>query len=56
MLKESKKEQSIWKFWQKCKKFENILKKGRWLYVIIAFNILLEKVLQSDVIYDLELF
>ena len=28
--KKGKKGQNIWKFGQKCKKFENILKKSRW--------------------------
>ena len=28
--------QNIWKFGQKCTKFENILEKGRWLRAIIA--------------------
>ena len=40
-----KKVQNIWKFGQKCTKFENILKKGRWLHAIIAHNKLLEKAL-----------
>ena len=35
--------QNIGKFRQKCTKFGNILKKGRWLHVIIAQNKLLEK-------------
>ena len=43
MLKKGKKGQNIWKFGQKCTKFENILKKGRWLSAIIARNKLLEK-------------
>ena len=34
--------QNIWKFGQKCAKFENILKKVRWLQVIIAHNGLVE--------------
>ena len=33
---------NIWKFGQKCTKFQNILKKGRWMCVIIACNKLLE--------------
>ena len=37
-FKKGKKEQNIWKFGQKCTKFENMLKKGRWLCVIIARN------------------
>ena len=36
------KEQNIWKFGQKCTKFENILKKGSWLCAINACNTLLE--------------
>ena len=40
-----KKEQNIWKFGQKCTKFENILKKGKWLRAIITRNKLLEKAL-----------
>ena len=34
--KKGKKGQNIWKFAQKCTKFENILKKGKWLRAIIA--------------------
>ena len=36
MIKKGKKGQAIWKFGQKGTKFENILKKGRWLGAIIA--------------------
>ena len=36
--KKGKKGQNIWKFGQKCTKFENILKEGRWLYVIITLH------------------
>ena len=43
--KKGKKQQNIWKFGQKCSKFEIILKKSRWLRAIIARNKLLEKVL-----------
>ena len=43
--KNAKKGQNIWKFGQKCTKFENVLKKGRWLCAIIARNELLEKTL-----------
>ena len=43
MLKKGKKGQNIWKLGQKCANFEYILKKGRWLHVIIARNKLLEK-------------
>ena len=43
--KRGKKGQNIWKFEQKFKKFENILKKGRWWYAIIAQNTPLEKAL-----------
>ena len=35
----------MWKFAQKCTKFENILKNGRWLYAIIIPNKLLEQAL-----------
>ena len=42
-----KKEQNIWKFGQKCLKFENVLKKCRWLHAIIAHNKLLEKALEQ---------
>ena len=42
----SKKAQNIWKFGQKCLKFENVLKKCRWLHAIIAHNKLLEKALE----------
>ena len=45
MLKNVKKGQNIWKFGQRCTKFENILKKGKWLRAIIARNKLLEKAL-----------
>ena len=34
--KKGKKGQNIWKFGQKCTKFENILEKGKWLCAIIA--------------------
>ena len=30
--------ENIWKFVQKCTKFENILKRGRWLHAIIVHN------------------
>lgn len=40
MLKKDKKERNIWKYEQKWTKFENILKKDRWLR---AINKLLEK-------------
>ena len=40
--KKGKKDQNIWKFWGKFSKFENILKKGRWLHAIVACNKLLE--------------
>ena len=43
MFKKGEKGQNIWKFGQKSTKFENILKKGRWLHAIIACNQLLEK-------------
>ena len=43
--KKYKKEQNVWKFGQKCKKFENVLKKSSWLHAIIAHNKLLEKAL-----------
>ena len=42
-----KKGQNIWKFGQKCLKFENVLKKRRWLHAIIACNKLLEKTLEQ---------
>ena len=45
MFKKHKKGQNICKFGQKCTKFENILKKGRWLHAIITCIELLEKVL-----------
>ena len=41
----ARKGKHIWKFGQKCMKFENIFKKGKWLRVIIAHNKLLEKAL-----------
>ena len=43
MLKKDKKGQNIWKFGQKYTKFENILKKDRWLRAITSRNKLLEK-------------
>ena len=43
--KNVKKGETIWKFGQKCTKFENILKNGRWLRAIIARSKLLEKAL-----------
>ena len=39
----SEKGQYIWNIRQKCSKFENILKKGWWLHVIIARNKLLQQ-------------
>ena len=42
--------QNIWKFGQKCTKFENILKKGTWLRAIIAHIKLLEKALTFGVV------
>ena len=44
-LKKAKKGQNIWRIGQKYGKFENVLKKGRWLSMIIACNRLLEKAL-----------
>ena len=44
--KKGRKGQNIWKFWQKCTKFDNILIKGRWLRATIARNKLLEEALQ----------
>ena len=46
--KNVKKGQNIWKFRQKWAKFENTLKKGRWLCAIIAWNKLLEKALNEQ--------
>ena len=43
--KKKKKMQSIWNFVQKCTKYENIMKKSRWLCVILVHNKLLEKAL-----------
>ena len=40
--KKDKKGQNIWKFGRKCTKFENILKKGKWLHAISAWKKLLE--------------
>ena len=40
--KKGRKGQNIWKFGQKCTKFENIFEKGGWLRAIIARNKLLE--------------
>ena len=45
MLKKGGKGQNIWKFGQKYTKFENILKKGRWLSATIRQNKLLENAL-----------
>ena len=44
-VKKSKKGKNIWKFEQKGTKFENILKKNRWLLAIIARNKLPEQAL-----------
>ena len=30
--------QNIWKLGQKCTKYENSLKKGRWLHVLTAYK------------------
>ena len=49
-LKREKKGQNIWKYGQKCTKLENILKKGRWLHVIIAYYKLLEKSQEEKVL------
>ena len=49
MFKKGKKGQKNHKYGQKCTKFGNILKKGRWLYAIIACNKLVEKALWSKV-------
>ena len=45
MFKKGKKGKNIWKFEQKHTKFENILKKSRWLHAIMKHNKLLEKAL-----------
>ena len=47
-VKKWQKVQNIWKFGQICTKFENILKKGRWLHAIMAWNKLLEKAPKSS--------
>ena len=52
MLKKGKKGQNMSKFGHKCPKFENILKKGKWLRAIIAHNKLLEKDLTGQVIQE----
>ena len=44
---------SVWKFGWKYSRFENILKKGRWLPAIIARNKLLEKALTENIIHNL---
>ena len=49
--KKGKKGQHIWKFGQKYTKFENILKKDRWLRNIITRTKLLEKALWRDNIF-----
>ena len=49
--KNVKKGQFIWKLGQKCTKFENISKKGRWLRAIIARNKLLEQALEGEMIW-----
>ena len=38
--KNVKKRQNIWNFGQKCTKFKNVLKKGRWFRAIIANKLL----------------
>ena len=43
MFKKDKKGQNIWKFAQKWTKFQNVLKKARWLHAINSRNKLLEK-------------
>ena len=48
MFKKNTKWHIIWKFGQKCTKFENILKKVKWLCEIIACNKLLEKALEHQ--------
>ena len=52
--KKRQKGQNIWKFRQKYTKFENILKRGKWLHVIITHSNLLEKALclGEDVVYN----
>ena len=54
-LKRGKKEENNWKFGQKYTKFENILKMGKWLCVIIACIKLLDKTLITPVEKDLEM-
>ena len=51
-VEKGQKGQNMWKFGQKCPKFENILKKGKWLRAIIARNKLLEKDLTGQVIQE----
>ena len=46
-VKDVEKGQNIWEFVQECTKFENILKKGKWLHAIIARNKLIEKALNA---------
>ena len=43
MFKKAKKGKIIWKFGQKCTKFENISRTGMWLCAIIANNRLLKQ-------------
>ena len=52
--KNVKKEQNIWKFGQKCTRFENTLKKGRWLRATIARNNLLEKALLPSGLFSIQ--
>ena len=47
MFKKGKKGQTL-KIWAQMYKFENILKKGRWFWAIIACNNLLEKALHKN--------
>ena len=51
-VEKGQKGQNMWKFGQICPKFENILKKGKWLRAIIARNKLLEKDLTGQVIQE----
>ena len=51
MFKKGKKGQTIWKFGQKCTKFENIFKNGMWLCTIIVRNKLVEKALLKHLVH-----
>ena len=52
--KNVKKGQNIWKFEQKCTRFEHILTKGKLLHATIARNKLLEKAILPSGLFSIQ--